>query len=496
MRDYQKEITDGIIRALEAGTAPWQKPWEAGRIPNMPYNAATNRPYRGGNVLWLMTVAASRGYEDPRWCTYKQAQERGWQVRRGEHGTIVVYWKRTETVKEKDPETGQEVRKEVPLDHPVPFHAVVFNARQIEGIPAIEPRRLTWDPIDRAEAILGGSGARILHDGGNRAFYRPSTDDIHLPERAAFRDAAGYYDTALHELGHWTGHESRLNRQFGRHGDPEYAREELRAEISSFFMAAELGLPHDPTNHASYVASWLKVLRDDKHEIFRAARDAEQITAYLLDREAKRELAADRRVEEPAEDLPKPAGIHGEKIEVRTTIAKNRYHWMPASLVDVLPTGDGGRMYEVRLDGRDFSVRVPEEDVRVPGPARGDIQIVLARVVREHVLDKEGRLDLGQRHQFKEVPAAQSLMWLNEGTEQDVQKAVAYAEETGDDWTVLTYRGEPDPLGRAKADVLRRHVQRAADKSPDAGDAGMHPEPVRYYDPPSHEPDHDRGDDR
>jgi antirestriction protein ArdC len=248
----------------------------------MPYNPTTDNAYKGGNVIWLMTVANQKGYTDPRWMTYKQAQEKGWQVRKGEHGTAIAYWKRTETVKEKDPETGEERKVERNLDRPRPFYATVFNAQQIEGVPALQTKQLTWDPDDRAEAILSASGAKIIH-GGNVACYRRGPDDIKLPPRASFRDAPAYYDTALHELGHWTGHPSRLNRQFGdRFGDANYAREELRAEMASLFISAEVGIQHDTSNQAAYVGSWIKALKEDKHELFRAARDAGEIADYVL----------------------------------------------------------------------------------------------------------------------------------------------------------------------------------------------------------------------
>jgi antirestriction protein ArdC len=315
-------MTDGIIAAIEKGTAPWQKPWDANAVPSMAYNPTTGKEYHGGNVLWLMC----KGYSDPRWMTYKQAQEHDWQIKKGEHGTCIVYWKRTEMKKENDPTTGKQVNTEVELKHPVPFYATVFNASQIEGVPALERREVTWDPVDRAEAIIEGSGAKIVNNGGNRAFYRPATDDIHLPARAAFPDASAYYDTALHELGHWTGHPDRLNRanEAAIFGSPEYAKEELRAEIASFFTSTEIGLPHNTENHASYVSSWIKALQDDKHEIFRAARDAEAISTYLLEHEAVREQAQeeDRDMRPVMErNEPKAQPVYVEDILAREQAA-------------------------------------------------------------------------------------------------------------------------------------------------------------------------------
>lgn len=277
-RDYRQELTNRLIEQLEAGTAPWQKPWVDGP-PQRPHNPTTGKPYRGGNSLAL----DMQGRADPRWMTYKQAAEQGWQVKKGEKGTLVEYWKFHEESKQVGAD-GQEKTVRAELDRPRVFRSVVFNAEQIDGIPPMEkPQEQKWDANERAEAILAGSGAVIHHDQTTRAFYRPSTDEIHLPDRGQFETQGHYYSTALHELGHWTGHESRLNRQLdGGFGSESYAREELRAELSSYFVAAELGIPHDPSQHAAYVGSWIKALREDKNEIFKAARDAEKISDFVL----------------------------------------------------------------------------------------------------------------------------------------------------------------------------------------------------------------------
>jgi antirestriction protein ArdC len=300
-RDYRQELTDKLVAALEAGTAPWQRPWDPGM--SLPHNPTTGKAYRGANVLALQMQAMASGYTDPRWCTYRQAQERGWQVRKGEHGSVVTYWKRTEEVVQKDPDTGEERKTEVAVEKPHPFSAVVFNGSQIDGIPALEPRQSAWAPALRAESILAASGARIVH-GGARACYVPSSDTIHLPPRDTFHTAAGYYDTALHELTHWTGHESRLNRLDGAaFGTPSYAREELRAEIGSMFLSAETGIAHDTSQHAAYVGEWIKVLRQDKHEIFRAAGDANRAADYLLAKEQEQERQEPARAADSAEAL-------------------------------------------------------------------------------------------------------------------------------------------------------------------------------------------------
>jgi antirestriction protein ArdC len=284
-RDLRQEITDDIIAALEKGVAPWQKPWSAGAF-EMPLNPTSGKPYRGGNAIHLMVNSMRRGYEDPRWLTYRQAQENGWQVRKGEKGTQIEFWQFPKNERE-DREEPREDAPEQTRDRFIYRVYTVFNAGQIEGIPAHPPRiRQDWQVIQGAEAILQNSGARISHDQADRAFYNRISDSIHLPVRAAFKTAGDYYGTALHELAHWSGAENRLNRETlnesYRFGDLAYAKEELRAELASVFLMAERGIPHNPDSHAAYLSSWLKALRDDKHEIFRAARDAHKAADLLI----------------------------------------------------------------------------------------------------------------------------------------------------------------------------------------------------------------------
>jgi len=286
-RDYRQELTDKVIEALESGTAPWQKPWH-GVEPLMPYNPVSGTMYRGGNVVALMM----RGYDDPRWCTYKQAEERGWQVRKGEKATLIEFWKFHDEVEREDPESGEKTRVRVQLERPKVFYANVFNAAQMDNVPTLElePRRFEWEPLVMAERIMAQAGVPIFHDQLERAYYTATRDEVHLPPKSAFPDAARYYGTGLHELGHATGHPSRLNRELGNSfGSVEYAKEELRAEMASLFLSHRLGVPFEVGRHAAYVGSWIKVLQEDKHEIFRAARDAEEITEYLIERGRERE---------------------------------------------------------------------------------------------------------------------------------------------------------------------------------------------------------------
>jgi antirestriction protein ArdC len=191
-RDLRQEITDEIIAALEKGVAPWQKPWQSGAF-EMPLNPTSGKPYRGGNAVHLMVNAMRHGYEDPRWVTYRQARENGWQVRKGEKGTQIEFWQFPKNERDGREESREDV-PEQSRDRFIYRVYTVFNASQIEGIPAHAPRiRQDWQVIQGAEAILQNSGARISHDQADRAFYNRISDSIHLPVRSAFKTAGDYY---------------------------------------------------------------------------------------------------------------------------------------------------------------------------------------------------------------------------------------------------------------------------------------------------------------
>lgn len=329
-KDLRDDLTTKLVEDLKKGVAPWQKPWSPDQNM-MPHNGASGRPYHGGNALHLMYTAAQRGYEDQRWMTFKQAVELGGSVRKGEKSTSVEYWKFTEqrpaVLRDEKGKPvlgadgkeipaigkdGKRLMEEVRLDRPRVFHAHVFNAAQIDGLKPMEKKAgRDWDPVAQGEAILQASGAKIFHDQSDRAYYSPRADEIHLPGKTAFPDQAAYYGTALHELGHWTGHESRLNREgiTGGHafGSTEYAKEELRAELASYFLAARTGIPHDPANHTSYVGSWIRALEGDKNEIFRAASDAEKMVDYVIDLQRQRELTPEQIKEVEQEAQPEVA---------------------------------------------------------------------------------------------------------------------------------------------------------------------------------------------
>lgn len=282
--DLYTRITNRIVADLEQGVRPWFKPWNAehaaGRITRPLRHNGT--PYRGINIVMLWSEAMAKGYVAPIWMTYKQAQELGGQVRKGETGSLVVYANRitrTDTT-----EAGEEI------EHEIPFLKgyTVFNVEQIDGLPAHyhAPAAPTLDPVQRiaeADRFFTATGADIRH-GGTMAYYAVNPDYVQMPPFTCFRDAESYYATLAHEVTHWTRHRSRLDRDFGRKrwGDEGYAAEELVAELGSAFLAADLGIaPEVREDHAAYIGSWLKVLKDDKRAIFTAAAHAQRAADFL-----------------------------------------------------------------------------------------------------------------------------------------------------------------------------------------------------------------------
>ena len=282
--DLYTRITSRIVEDLEKGVRPWFKPWSAehaaGRVTRPLRQNGT--PYRGINVLNLWGEAMARGYSCPIWVTYKQAQELGGQVRKGETGSLVVYADRF--TKSETDDKGDEIEREIPFLKGY----TVFNCEQVEGLPAhyyqsAAPVLDSVARIEAAERFFASTGADIRH-GGSRAYYAEHDDYIRMPPFEAFRDAESFYATLAHELTHWTKHKSRLNREFGRKrwGDEAYAAEELVAELGSAFLAADLGLsPEVREDHAAYIASWLKVLKNDKRAIFTAAAYAQRAVEFV-----------------------------------------------------------------------------------------------------------------------------------------------------------------------------------------------------------------------
>lgn len=306
-QDIYSRITGAIVAQLEQGVRPWVRPWSAehaaGRITRpLRHNG---QPYAGINVLALWASATAQGFTAPIWMTYRQAQELGGQVRKGEKGSPVVYTNTTIKA-DTDAATGDEVERAIRFLKGY----TVFNVAQIDGLPAHYhvPAAPRLDPparIAHAESFFTATGAAISH-GGGRAFYRPATDTVQMPPIEAFRDAESYYATLAHEVTHWTGHETRLPREFGsrRLGSEGYAMEELVAELGAAFLCAdlEIAMPADTSDasdagaahlehHASYIAHWLQVLKNDNRAIFTAAGHAQRASAFLhgLQQDARQE---------------------------------------------------------------------------------------------------------------------------------------------------------------------------------------------------------------
>lgn len=282
--DLYSEITNRIIADLEAGIVPWVQPWAASAAPpGMPRNAATGRPYSGINVLLLWISVIDGGFSSQRWLTFRQALALGGHVRKGERGTPVVFADRFTPEREK---RRAEAEGCEPSQVPFLKRFTVFNIDQCEGLagrnapsPMVPPD--TSLILPRARALIAATRARF-RTGGSYAFYSPVDDLVVVPPPQAFFDAIDWHRTAFHELGHWTGHGSRLARdQSGIFGSASYAREELVAEMAGAFVCASLEIV--PTvRHADYLGSWLEVLRADSRAIVRAASAASRATDYLL----------------------------------------------------------------------------------------------------------------------------------------------------------------------------------------------------------------------
>ncbi|MGD0900308.1 MAG: zincin-like metallopeptidase domain-containing protein [Thermoguttaceae bacterium] len=294
--DLYQRITDQIVAQLENGVAPWQRPW-ATIGGGLPTNVVSRKPYRGINTLLLWSAAEEHGYQSPLWATYRQWDALSGHVNRGERSTKIIFWNVTrQTVLNENTGEDEEQRRFFCKEYSV------FNLDQCGGealnrfrAPVLPPR----DFIDfqPAEKAIAATGAEIRH-GGNRAYFDTLHDFIQLPIKDAFASSASYYATVLHELSHWSGHESRLRRidKLARFGDQRYSAEELVAELAGAFLTASLGIPNERTldNAAAYLGHWLEVLRSDNRAIFTAATAASAAADYILD--------FSRQVEEPAEE--------------------------------------------------------------------------------------------------------------------------------------------------------------------------------------------------
>ena len=293
-QDVYTRITAQIVSALENGVRPWVRPWNAehaaGRITRpLRHNG---QPYSGINVLSLWASASVQGFAAPIWMTYRQAVELGGHVRKGEKGSPVVY--ANSITRSETDDSGVDVERDI---HFLKGYTA-FNVEQIEGLPAqyTAPAAPRLDPvarIARAESFFAATGATVSF-GGNRAFYRPSTDSIVMPMFEAFKDAETFYSTLGHETVHWTSAKSRLDRDFGgkRFGSEGYAIEELVAELGAAFLCADLDLALEPReDHAAYIATWLEALKNDNRTIFTAASHAQRAADFISALQPKQDAA-------------------------------------------------------------------------------------------------------------------------------------------------------------------------------------------------------------
>ena len=278
LETFGKKVVDLVLN----NNAPWIKPWGANCAKGLPMNALTGRPYRGCNVMFLLaTPFKSRG-----WLTFKQVSSLGGKVKRGSKASDIFFFTKIQVEKE-DSKTGEKVL----VDIPCLKNFKVFNLEQCE-IPADAP--LKFHPEETADTTADNTGIfdeceqllnlAVWYEDDTKAFYIPSRDEIHLPNRRAFSSLSSFWGTAMHELSHWTGHESRLNRDMCHSfGSQKYAREELIAEVSSWLLAVTLGTPHEPQNSASYLASWVRDFKDKPRELYSAISQAQKVVDYLLE---------------------------------------------------------------------------------------------------------------------------------------------------------------------------------------------------------------------
>lgn len=317
-KDPSAVTVERLLEQMSKGKIPWRKNWEQDPMGGLPFNYGSGRTYTGVNVMHLMMAQMANGYTSSGWLTFNAAQTLGGHVRKGEKCERVRFMF---DVKDKDgnpvlDRDGEQMKR--------PMIYQLFNTDQCEGLdvrPAIECPPVSWRH-EQCERLIAASNIPV-HYGGNAAYYRQSTDHIQMPLREQFPTASGFYAVLLHELGHASGHPSRLNREMsGKFGTPSYAKEELRAEFFSMIVADRLGVSmdenYDPNNHVAYLQSWMEVIKNDPQELFRAASEAEKIAKfYKIDEYARENIIDEKR---PPEEREKKPSFNPKRIKskVRT----------------------------------------------------------------------------------------------------------------------------------------------------------------------------------
>ncbi len=337
---FRQEMADKFIAALKEDKIPWHRGWER---MERPVNAVSGQKYHGSNSLWLSYTASERGYSDPRWCTFKQAQENGWRVKKDERGTRIEFFSFYDKLSKKNitSQEAEKIREENPDKYNERIRLVsrtyiVFNGSQIAGIPEYihkeENNILNKnDLINLRDTLIRNMNVNFS-EGGDRAFYLPGKDAIHMPPVSAFKTDYDYMSTFLHESGHATGAKERLDRDLtGSFGSEKYAAEELRAEIASAFTAQLTGIPYGQSelmeNHKAYIQSWISILDNKPNELFRAIKDAEKISDYLID---KGELLMERNKEEENErnksEFERDVEMHHDTVERMNVLGLELVH--------------------------------------------------------------------------------------------------------------------------------------------------------------------------
>ena len=293
--ENRKELVNKLIEQMKKGYSPTQSLWDKGITA--PYNPLSDCHYRAGNRFRLMLASHLMGFSDPRWMTFKQANEKHYKIKPGAKSVLLEKWIFEKEVPMLDEagnvvkdSNGATIKESVPLKNPIVNYFRVFNAEQIEGIEPLPVHTYNSGEIDKvADAFIRSSKCPILYTHEQKAYYSPSKDEIHLPMRESFKSSQAHLSVLIHEMSHSTGHESRLDRQLkNSFGTPDYAREELNAELSSFFTQSDLGIKIEPDSehlkdHANYIKSWISVLEENPNEFFSACAAADKISHFLMD---------------------------------------------------------------------------------------------------------------------------------------------------------------------------------------------------------------------
>ena len=334
--EERRKLVEKIIENMKNGDLIFKKGWDINILS--PQNPVSTAVYQGGNRLKLIEEATEKEYKDPRWVTFKQAQEMGWSIKKGAKGIKCEKWIFTKKEKELDEETGKMVEVEKELSKPIPSYFTVFNGEQVDGIPPFKRNIINdEEKFKIANDFIKSSECPIKEIAQDKAYYLPLSDEIILPLREAFKSEEAFLRTTLHEMGHSTGHESRLNRdQINAFGTPAYAKEELVAELTSIFVQAKLGIKLEGehfNNHTAYLQSWIGALQNDPNELFRAISQAEKATERLYENY----LALDKTVtntqeitNEKATIIPQAEAKEVEKTNTIPQVDTNEVEKAPA----------------------------------------------------------------------------------------------------------------------------------------------------------------------